>query len=167
MAETAVLLVDDILPRQPVRQWVPSLPIVGASLAGFALRYLLATRPEVVAQVLGIVYRAISGQLIRKASLMRASGVTGAVTPTRGSTDGTSECLHGDIESIRLLDAYSATALRLIWKAERFSAWMTMLLHNVGGDGFDDRIRLAELDYVFLSEAAMISLAANYVGLPF
>jgi ribosomal protein S27E len=49
MAETAALLVDDVLPQQPVRQWVLSLP--------FALRYLLATRPEVITQVLGIVYR--------------------------------------------------------------------------------------------------------------
>jgi ribosomal protein S27E len=72
MAETAALLLDDVLPRQPVRQWVLSLP--------FALRYLLATRPEVVTQVLGIVHRAISGHLIRKAGLTRASGVTGAVT---------------------------------------------------------------------------------------
>jgi ribosomal protein S27E len=72
MAETAALLVDDVLPRQPVRQWVLSLP--------FALRYLLATRPEVVTQVLGIVYRAISGHLIRKAGLTRANAVTGAVT---------------------------------------------------------------------------------------
>ena len=45
MAETAALLVDGVLPQQPVRQWVLSLP--------FALRYLLATRPEVVTQVLG------------------------------------------------------------------------------------------------------------------
>ena len=72
MAETAALLVDEVLPRQPVRQWVLSLP--------FALRYLLATRPEVITQVLGIVYRAISGHLIRKAGLTRASAVTGAVT---------------------------------------------------------------------------------------
>jgi hypothetical protein len=69
MAETAALLVDDVLPRQPIRQWVLSLP--------FALRYLLATRPEVVTRVLGIVYRAISGHLIRKAGLTRASAVTG------------------------------------------------------------------------------------------
>jgi hypothetical protein len=47
------LLVDENLPRQPVRQWVLSLP--------FALRYLLPTQPEVVTQVFGIVYRAISG----------------------------------------------------------------------------------------------------------
>lgn len=72
MVETAALLIDEVLPRQPIRQWVLSLPI--------ALRYLLATRPEVVTQVLGIVYRAISGHLIRKAGLTRASAVTGAVT---------------------------------------------------------------------------------------
>lgn len=72
MTETAALLVDEVLPRQPVRQWVLSLP--------FALRYLLATRPEVVTQVLGIVYRAISGHLIRKAGLTRSGAVTGAVT---------------------------------------------------------------------------------------
>lgn len=72
MAETAALLVDEILPHRPIRQWVLSLP--------FALRYLLATRPEEVTRVLGIVYRAISGHLIRKAGLTRASAVAGAVT---------------------------------------------------------------------------------------
>ena len=45
--------------------------------------------------------------------------------------------------------------------------WMTTLLHNAGGDGFDDKIRLAELEYVLSSEAARTSLAENYVGLPF
>lgn len=72
MAETAALLVDEVLPRVPIRQWVLSLP--------FALRYLLATRPEVLTRVLGIVYRAISGHLIRKAGLTRRNGKTGAVT---------------------------------------------------------------------------------------
>lgn len=66
-----------------------------------------------------------------------------------------------------LLDEYSATALRRVWKAQRFSAWMTTLLHNAGGDGFEDRIRLAELEYVRSSQAALASLAENYVGLPF
>jgi hypothetical protein len=72
MAETAALLVDEVLPGVAIRQWVLSLP--------FALRYLLATRPEVITQVLGIVYRAISGHLIRKAGLRRATAATGAVT---------------------------------------------------------------------------------------
>lgn len=64
MTGPAALLADDVLPQQPVRQWVMSLP--------FALRYLLATRPEVITQVLGILYRAISGHLICKAGLTRA-----------------------------------------------------------------------------------------------
>ena len=72
MAETAALLVDEVLPRVPICQWVLSLP--------FALRYLLATRPEVITQTLGIVYRAISGHLIRKAGLTRTTAATGAVT---------------------------------------------------------------------------------------
>lgn len=65
------------------------------------------------------------------------------------------------------LDSYSATALQRIWKAQRFSWWMTTLLHNAGNDGFDDKIRLAELEYVLTSDAALKSMAENYVGLPY
>ena len=67
-----------------------------------------------------------------------------------------------------LLDGYSATALRRIWKAERFSWWMTGLLHRFPGrDPFEDRVQRAELDYLLGSKAAMTVLAENYVGLPF
>ncbi len=70
--------------------------------------------------------------------------------------------------SAGLLDAYSATALRRVWKAERFSWWMTSLLHRFPGRSpFDDRLQLAELDYLMGSTAAMTALAENYVGLPF
>lgn len=66
------------------------------------------------------------------------------------------------------LDSYSATALSRVWKAERFSWWMTSMLHKSGEpDDFDSRIRVAELEYLLSSEAAMTSLAENYVGLPF
>ena len=66
------------------------------------------------------------------------------------------------------LDRYSETCLRRVWKAERFSAWMTSMLHRVEtGSAFDRRIQLAELDYVTSSRAAAQSLAENYVGLPF
>jgi p-hydroxybenzoate 3-monooxygenase len=65
------------------------------------------------------------------------------------------------------LTAYSAMALTRAWKAQRFSAWMTQLLHNIGGDGFEDRIHLAELEYLLTSDPAKASLAENYVGLPF
>ncbi len=66
------------------------------------------------------------------------------------------------------LDAYSARALQRIWKAERFSWWMTHLLHRFPENGaFGGKIQLAELDYLFSSRAAQISLAENYVGLPY
>ena len=66
------------------------------------------------------------------------------------------------------LDAYSQTCLRRIWKAQRFSWWMTSMLHLFpGATPFERRVQLAELDYVTASPAASQSLAENYVGLPF
>jgi p-hydroxybenzoate 3-monooxygenase len=66
------------------------------------------------------------------------------------------------------LDAYSDRCLRRVWKAERFSWWMTSLLHKFPETGeFGQKIQLAELDYVTGSQAAATSLAENYVGLPF
>jgi p-hydroxybenzoate 3-monooxygenase len=65
------------------------------------------------------------------------------------------------------LDAYSATALRRVWKAERFSWWLTSLMHRFDAHtAFERRMQLAELDYVTTSRAAMTTLAENYVGLP-
>jgi p-hydroxybenzoate 3-monooxygenase len=67
-----------------------------------------------------------------------------------------------------LLDAYSKTCLRRVWKVQRFSWWMTSMLHRFANDNpFDQRRQLAELDYVTSSRAASKSLAENYVGLPF
>lgn len=66
------------------------------------------------------------------------------------------------------LNRYSAICLRRIWKGQRFSAWMTSLLHRIPGQTpFDYQVQLAELDYVVGSHAAKTSLAENYVGLPF
>jgi p-hydroxybenzoate 3-monooxygenase len=66
-----------------------------------------------------------------------------------------------------LLDQYSAKCLRRIWKVQRFSWWMTSMFHVFpGGDGFDHRRQLAELDYITSSRAGMTTLAENYVGLP-
>lgn len=72
MAESAVLLVDEVLPEQPVRQWVLSFP--------YPLRFLFASRPAIMGQVLGIVYRCIATHLVRKAGLTNKKAQTGAVT---------------------------------------------------------------------------------------
>jgi p-hydroxybenzoate 3-monooxygenase len=66
------------------------------------------------------------------------------------------------------LDAYSARALKRTWKAERFSWWMTSLLHRFPETGaFGARMQQAEFDYLIGSEAAQTALAENYVGLPY
>jgi p-hydroxybenzoate 3-monooxygenase len=73
-----------------------------------------------------------------------------------------------DEKSAAGIDSYSELALKRIWKAERFSWWMTSMLHRFPDpDGFGGRLQLAELTYVVGSRAATSSLAENYVGLPF
>jgi p-hydroxybenzoate 3-monooxygenase len=65
-----------------------------------------------------------------------------------------------------LLDAYSATCLRRVWRAEHFSWWMTAMLHRFpGNDPFERRLQLSQLRYVCGSRAAAAGLAENYVGL--
>ena len=72
MADCAALLIDDVLPHQPIRQWVLSFP--------FQLRFLLANNPHVMGKVLGIVNRASSTHLIKKSGHQKKSAQTGSVT---------------------------------------------------------------------------------------
>ena len=66
------------------------------------------------------------------------------------------------------LERYSEVCLRRVWKVQRFSWWMTSMLHRFPKeDSFSHQLHLAELDYVTSSRAAALSLAENYVGLPF
>jgi p-hydroxybenzoate 3-monooxygenase len=74
---------------------------------------------------------------------------------------------HYQEKSAAGLDHYSGRALARVWKAERFSWWMTTLLHAFPGNAFDQKMQLAELDYLFGSRAAATAFAENYVGLPF
>ncbi len=65
------------------------------------------------------------------------------------------------------LDHYSEHALARVWKAERFSWWMTTTLHRISDNPFDHQLQLAELGYLFRSKAAATVFAENYVGLPY
>ena len=66
------------------------------------------------------------------------------------------------------IDHYSERCLARVWKAERFSWWMTMLLHNFPDmTPFEAKMLKAERDYLFSSQAALTALAENYVGLPY
>jgi p-hydroxybenzoate 3-monooxygenase len=64
-----------------------------------------------------------------------------------------------------LLDGYSEACLRRVWRVQHFSNWMTSMLHlHPSGTEFDERLQLAQLEYVCGSEAAARTLAENYVG---
>ncbi|CAN5465156.1 hypothetical protein BH10PSE11_BH10PSE11_39510 [soil metagenome] len=73
-----------------------------------------------------------------------------------------------DEKSSAGIDGYSARALKRVWKAVRFSWWMTSMMHRFPDtDGFCGKIQQAELDYVVHSQAATSALAENYVGRPY
>jgi p-hydroxybenzoate 3-monooxygenase len=95
-----------------------------------------------------------------------AKGLNLAASDVRYLSDALIEHVRDGSEAA--LDRYSARALARVWKAERFSWWMTTMLHRFPEDeGFTARIKRAELDYLFSSRAALASLAENYVGLPY
>jgi p-hydroxybenzoate 3-monooxygenase len=80
-----------------------------------------------------------------------------------------SRAIEAHVKSGRedLLKAYSATCLSRVWKGQRFSWWMTQMLHRHSDEmDFDTKRQIAEIDYVTGSQAAMTSLAENYAGLP-
>jgi len=95
-----------------------------------------------------------------------AKGLNLAASDVRYLFDGFRGFYQGKSEAG--LDAYSAKALARVWKAVRFSWWMTNILHRFPDTGdFGQRIQEAELDYLVHSRAASTALAENYVGLPY
>jgi len=94
-----------------------------------------------------------------------AKGLNLAASDVRYLARGLVQFYAGDSHGIA---TYSERCLSRIWKAERFSWWMTTLLHNFPeANPFDRKVQEAELDYLLHSPAALTSLAENYVGLPF
>jgi p-hydroxybenzoate 3-monooxygenase len=93
-----------------------------------------------------------------------AKGLNLAVADIRVLADGFKDYYSSG--STEKLTNYSQACLRRVWKVQRFSWWMTSMLHRHEGNPFDERRQLAELDYVTSSRAAAQSLAENYVGLP-
>lgn len=95
-----------------------------------------------------------------------AKGLNLAASDVHYLFSGLSE--HYQDRSNAVLEAYSARALARVWKAVRFSWWMTTMMHRFPDtNDFDQKIQEAELDYLTHSRAASTALAENYVGLPF
>lgn len=94
-----------------------------------------------------------------------AKGLNLAISDVRLLARGFSEWYLNAADS--LLEQYSATCLQRVWKTERFSWYMSTLLHQFSDHGpFDKRMQRAEFDYIASSETASRSIAENYVGLP-
>jgi p-hydroxybenzoate 3-monooxygenase len=98
-----------------------------------------------------------------------AKGMNSAVADVQVLSEAVAHYYGGSQGSARMekLNAYSTKCLRRIWKVQRFSWWVTSLLHRSEEDNdFDRRRQLAELDYISTSQAAALTFAENYVGLP-
>jgi len=94
-----------------------------------------------------------------------AKGLNLAIADVRVLLSGLTEFY--DLGKMELLKRYSEICLRRVWKVQRFSWWMTSMLHrHASTNPFDERRQLAELDYITSSRAAAQTLAENYVGLP-
>ena len=95
-----------------------------------------------------------------------AKGMNLAIADVRVLANGFTDFYrHGKAEQ---LAKYSEICLRRVWRAEHFSWWMTSLLHRFPEtNSFQQKMQLAELEYVISSRAAATALAENYVGLPF
>jgi p-hydroxybenzoate 3-monooxygenase len=94
-----------------------------------------------------------------------AKGLNLAVADVRVLADALAAWLHDGDET--RLDAYSDTCLKRVWRVQRFSWWMTSMLHRFpDADAIEARLQLSELDYVTSSTAASTMLAENYTGLP-
>jgi p-hydroxybenzoate 3-monooxygenase len=94
-----------------------------------------------------------------------AKGLNLAIADVRVLVRGLTEFYQSG--KMELLERYSEICLRRVWKVQRFSWWMTSMLHrHASTNPFDERRQLAELDYVTSSRAAAQTLAENYVGLP-
>ena len=124
MAESAALLVDEVLPEQPMRQWVLSLP--------FPLRFLFASRPEIMGRVLGIVYRVIATHLVKKAGYSQKTARTGAVTLIQRFGSALNLNIH--FHMLFLDGVYVDTrngATRFRWVKTPSSAELTQLAHTI------------------------------------
>jgi hypothetical protein len=119
------LLVDEVFPAQPVRQWVLSFP--------YPLRFLFASRPAIMGQVLGIVYRCIATYLIKKAGFSCTTARTGAVTLIQRFGSALNLNLHFHMLFLDgvYVDGAKGSSTRFRWVKAPTSAELTHLTHTI------------------------------------
>jgi len=151
MADSAALLVDEILPHQPMRQWVLSFP--------FPLRFLFASQPAVMGKALGIVYRAIATHLIRKAGYTKTTAQTGAVTLIQRFGGALNANVHFHMLFLDgvYIDSTHRSRVRFRWVKAPRSDELTQLTHTIA-----QRIaRYLERQGLLVRDAGNIYLTAD------
>jgi hypothetical protein len=125
MIESAALLVGEILPQQPMRQWVLSVP--------FQLRFLFASQPAIMTKVLGIVYRAISTHITHKAGYTKNRAHTGAVTLIQRFGSALNLNVHFHmlfLDGVYIEDKYGS-AMRFQWINSPTNEELARLTHTI------------------------------------
>jgi p-hydroxybenzoate 3-monooxygenase len=143
------------------------LPADAASalVTGPAIEKSIAPLRSFVAEPLRFGRLFLAGDAAHIVPPTGAKGLNLAASDVHYLAEGLINHYRGDSS---FLENYSAKALSRVWKAERFSWWMTKLLHRFPEEGdFGRRMQLAELEYICGSRAAQTALAENYVGLPY
>ncbi len=147
-----------------LRRRLPT-PVAEALITGPSIEKSIAPLRSFVVEPLKFGRLFLVGDAAHIVPPTGAKGLNLAAADVRVLYQGLVE--HYRTGSTDLIDCYSQTCLRRIWKAVRFSWWFTSLTHKFSEDSFSHRLQLAELDYLTGSDAALTSLAENYVGLPF
>jgi p-hydroxybenzoate 3-monooxygenase len=148
-----------------LRRRLPA-PVADAVVTGPAIEKSLAAIRSFVAEPLRFGRLFLCGDAGHIVPPTGAKGLNLAASDVHYLFEGLRE--HYAEASAAALDAYSARALARVWKAQRFSSWMTGTLHRFPERGpFGQRLQEAELDYLSHSSAATAALAENYVGLPY
>jgi p-hydroxybenzoate 3-monooxygenase len=148
-----------------LRRRLPS-DVADAITAGPSIEKSIAPLRSFVAEPMRFGRLFLAGDAAHIVPPTGAKGLNLAASDVRFLADALIEFYQE--QSTASLDSYSWRALERVWKAERFSWWMTALLHAFPDTGiFDRKIQQAELNYLIGSRAAQTSVAENYVGLPY
>jgi p-hydroxybenzoate 3-monooxygenase len=138
---------------------------VDSLVTGPSIEKSIAPLQSFVAEPMRFGRMFLAGDVAHKVPPTGAKGLNLAASDVHYLSTALRE--YYDDKSSAGIDGYSAKALTRVWKAVRFSWWMTSMLHKFPDEGeFAARIQLAELDYLVGSKAASASLSENYVGLP-
>jgi hypothetical protein len=124
MSESAALLVDEVLPRKPMRQWVLSVP--------FPLRFLFASQPKIMGKALGIVYHTIATHLTHKAGYTNATAHTGAVTLIQRFGGALNLNIHFHMLFLDGVDVeHAGSTARFRWVKASTDNELTQLIHTI------------------------------------